>query len=359
MNHFPPIKETPPTLDIPEGVQGFLDPAIRNDSVGCLTALCSGPAKTFMWCCEEEEDPGVSDQRFSQLVMSGLLQACMDTIETGEQCENKPVQFSSTLFTISCEKDIVWLYPTLFNERKGCSSSLVPLTNLKIALHAIRFLGRSERTLPEDITVSTLRLIYRTLSKYPLFDSLDAELLWTGAVEARWERAAEAARSECDASRPMSHFVHPTALENILQPPSAQDRALIRWILRTDVFAAIGGWYNSSACRRSPEVAAKAKSWRLFHELLLVGHKSTLDIETTMSFNDEINIAAKNLMAAPMEQRDGSKRPMPRVYLVCAAEGCTKPSLQVCTRCKTLSYCSKGCQRKHWKSTHKHECVAP
>jgi hypothetical protein len=41
--------------------------------------------------------------------------------------------------------------------------------------------------------------------------------------------------------------------------------------------------------------------------------------------------------------------------------GCNKPggvSLSACTRCRTVAYCSKDCQRTHWKSGHKQACAA-
>ena len=38
-----------------------------------------------------------------------------------------------------------------------------------------------------------------------------------------------------------------------------------------------------------------------------------------------------------------------------AAEGGTK--LLTCSRCRSARYCGRDCQRAHWKSLHKHECV--
>jgi len=355
MSNLPPLR-TLPTLDFPDSVEGFLDPAVRKDWVGCLTALCSGPANTLQWMAKHDGDERESDQKCAQLIMSGLLQACMDAIETADNCVNRPANFSKALFRAACETNISWGIIMSFSDNDS-STSLVALAFLKIAIHTIRFFGRCGRKVDNETTVAATRLFWRTLSKFPMFDTIDEELLRAGAIAARWERAAEAARSECDSGRPMSHFVHPTALEWILETPSAQDRALVRWMLRHDVFEAIGGWVNSSACRRSSEVAAKAMSWRLLRELLLVGHKSSLD--PTTSYDVETKLAVKKLMTAPMEQRDGRRTPMPRVYLVCAANGCNKPSDHVCTRCKTLAYCSKDCQKKHWKSIHKHECVTP
>ncbi len=35
---------------------------------------------------------------------------------------------------------------------------------------------------------------------------------------------------------------------------------------------------------------------------------------------------------------------------------CSKTSSSVCTRCKESKYCSKDCQKKHWKAGHKSVC---
>ena len=44
----------------------------------------------------------------------------------------------------------------------------------------------------------------------------------------------------------------------------------------------------------------------------------------------------------------------------CAACGkepsATGKRLQVCAGCRSVSYCSKQCQREHWKNGHKAEC---
>jgi len=34
------------------------------------------------------------------------------------------------------------------------------------------------------------------------------------------------------------------------------------------------------------------------------------------------------------------------------------PKLSACSRCGLVAYCSKDCQRAHWKANHKHHCVA-
>jgi hypothetical protein len=45
---------------------------------------------------------------------------------------------------------------------------------------------------------------------------------------------------------------------------------------------------------------------------------------------------------------------------ICAYPGCNKShgreTLQRCSRCLSVRYCGKACQKKHWKSGHKKEC---
>ena len=42
----------------------------------------------------------------------------------------------------------------------------------------------------------------------------------------------------------------------------------------------------------------------------------------------------------------------------CARCGIRFPQLQKCSQCKQVLYCTKACQRQHWKDGHKQECVS-
>ena len=42
---------------------------------------------------------------------------------------------------------------------------------------------------------------------------------------------------------------------------------------------------------------------------------------------------------------------------VCVNCGGVFEKTQQCSRCKQVRYCSEKCQRSHWKSVHKKECV--
>ena len=44
---------------------------------------------------------------------------------------------------------------------------------------------------------------------------------------------------------------------------------------------------------------------------------------------------------------------------MCGYEGCMKSgATQQCSRCKVVKYCSRECQRRHWKAGHREECCA-
>ena len=43
---------------------------------------------------------------------------------------------------------------------------------------------------------------------------------------------------------------------------------------------------------------------------------------------------------------------------ICSNLTCSKPGVLTCARCKVAKYCSKACQKKHWK-LHKIECKPP
>lgn len=43
--------------------------------------------------------------------------------------------------------------------------------------------------------------------------------------------------------------------------------------------------------------------------------------------------------------------------IACNASGCVTEATMKCARCEIARYCSRECQKKHWKAGHKQECV--
>ena len=50
--------------------------------------------------------------------------------------------------------------------------------------------------------------------------------------------------------------------------------------------------------------------------------------------------------------------PEANVCAHCLAQESPDAKLSICSRCGLVSYCSKDCQRAHWKANHKHHCVS-
>lgn len=48
----------------------------------------------------------------------------------------------------------------------------------------------------------------------------------------------------------------------------------------------------------------------------------------------------------------------PKSAVKCGLPGCDNEGTKTCSRCKIVSYCSRECQKKHWKA-HKMECMSP
>lgn len=46
------------------------------------------------------------------------------------------------------------------------------------------------------------------------------------------------------------------------------------------------------------------------------------------------------------------------VTVRCSFCGQRSPDLLRCNRCKEVYYCSKDCQRGHWRAGHREQCVA-
>lgn len=58
---------------------------------------------------------------------------------------------------------------------------------------------------------------------------------------------------------------------------------------------------------------------------------------------------------------DSKQKARAAVYLetTCAAcGGLGKPELRMCGLSRKVMYCGEECQRQHWKTTHKKECIA-
>ncbi len=53
------------------------------------------------------------------------------------------------------------------------------------------------------------------------------------------------------------------------------------------------------------------------------------------------------------------KKRIPKKHLRCCNTGCTKRSgLKTCGKCKLLTYCSRKCQKIHWKLEHSWQCCS-
>ena len=154
---------------------------------------------------------------------------------------------------------------------------------------------------------------------------MDLKLLLTGAYTGKWHEASRAARLEYKKGGIVTRLITPRALQEILQPPSVEDQRLCKWMVNreTGVFVALAGWIHSGVWKRGLDVAVRSDSWKYLRELLQVGAKGSLS-DTPWSFNvwyHKTCTAVSNLMHAPMEQADGSRRKMPRV-VVTFTPGC-------------------------------------
>lgn len=77
--------------------------------------------------------------------------------------------------------------------------------------------------------------------------------------------------------------------------------------------------------------------------------------ETAMDASDEASHNKQEIVAL-LEQAGALRK-----QEICAHCGVTSkarppPQMQRCSRCKKIYYCSRDCQRKHWKGKHKEHC---
>jgi hypothetical protein len=300
-------------------------------------------------------DGSEADKQFAALLLSGLIEACCDGIDDPAfDAESKNI--IGWLLNTGITTDIPWMWIKAFQSLEGtpddnakwwkatapCGevsitlkmhlhknfdravdlTSLIGLASLKIGLQGIRVLSRHDGHHPDSQIVFQLtRLFARCFSLYG--STLDIALLRMGASNAEtWETAAQKARNEYVQGGIASCMITPSALEHILARPSPEDRVLCQWMMGTSqgVFVTLAGWLAGGAWRRTPEVAAKAPSWKLFRELLFVGAQGSVGTWSSNVWKEKTHQAVCKSQETPLEQRNGSLCRMPTVVVVAAAK---------------------------------------
>lgn len=82
--------------------------------------------------------------------------------------------------------------------------------------------------------------------------------------------------------------------------------------------------------------------------------RNRLDAEAK---GDLIDLTKDNVEDAAAAAAATSPRSARSHGRVCAACGKTGPIKKMCAGCKRVEYCSKECQKEHWRRAHKRECV--
>ena len=338
--------------EFPQPIQRFLNTgrSMDNDATTkcCPSSSCSLPESISRYLLQKGapafQGYSDADKYSAKLVLSGLLPACLAFIENHRQgCIGVPM--ASGLFITACETDIIWIH---IHSAREQGQTLIGLAVLKVFLWSLWRLAESgEEHKDASITVGLTRLVARCM-RVSDEESFNRGLLEVGADERKWQAAVILARQEYNDSSGSTWFVSPDALPRVLKCPTPKDQTLCQWMLRPEVFNAIEGWIASGAWKRSPEVARDAPSWKRLRELFLVGCKCE-EMSPEVWEKETLNKAAK-LRTRSYEERDGSKG------YICSAEKCEMPGTMKCSACSKARYCSKECQRTHWKQTHREEC---
>lgn len=103
----------------------------------------------------------------------------------------------------------------------------------------------------------------------------------------------------------------------------------------------MGSWAEEAAVNVFITVVLFVAAWAY-------AHKKRSSVESDIALRSKPQDAAL----------DSSSPPNARKFTSCA--NCTTEStkLAACARCGLVAYCSKDCQRAHWKASHKVACVA-
>ena len=78
----------------------------------------------------------------------------------------------------------------------------------------------------------------------------------------------------------------------------------------------------------------------------------------TKAVNDHRKLSKKKTVSYLLKKAEKERVRALRECILCRAFESGGCKFMCCGQCKVHFYCSKKCQRRHWK-THKHECVAP
>ena len=69
--------------------------------------------------------------------------------------------------------------------------------------------------------------------------------------------------------------------------------------------------------------------------------------------------AQPRAMDPPKKTKKKAATPPPARVDTCECCGTLGTGYDLCGRCKRVHYCSRACQRAHWRSSHKHACRPP
>jgi len=76
--------------------------------------------------------------------------------------------------------------------------------------------------------------------------------------------------------------------------------------------------------------------------------------DDTRRRRDKVWMAAEHF---DVDNADYTAPKQKRICAHCKIEKTSKKDLRTCSKCRLPSYCSKRCQKKHWRHVHKLECV--
>jgi hypothetical protein len=86
-------------------------------------------------------------------------------------------------------------------------------------------------------------------------------------------------------------------------------------------------------------------------------------LQRTKEWNEALEKYCNDMGLTGAEREAVSKKHTANPCAPCANIACSKreteaKGFKACSRCKTVAYCSRDCQKKDWKAQHKSFCLA-